>query len=275
MTAPSPLCALQRWMLDALTAPLRTDRAAVHDWLLPGPFLDASACLAIYQRSYILRLRKCLAGQFPATRYALGDDVFDEFADAYLRAYPSDSYTLDALGRRFPAWLDETRIDRDCPPEAREDWIDFMVDLASYERELFVLYDAPGVEAGLPPHLCWPDLDTDDAALMLQPCVAIVRYRHAVAWYYHEVRAGRAPGFPPLSPMQAVIARHEYQTTTYPVSALHFRFLESVRTRGNVAAALADVADWSGRSVDAVTRSWATEVRRRWIEASFFVTTNA
>ncbi|MFP3656554.1 DNA-binding domain-containing protein, partial [Burkholderia sp. SIMBA_052] len=70
--------------------------------LLPGPKLSASACLAIYQRSYILRLRKCLEEQFPASYHALGAALFADFADEYLRACPSDSYTLHELGRRFP-----------------------------------------------------------------------------------------------------------------------------------------------------------------------------
>jgi hypothetical protein len=267
----APLDALQRWMLDALAAPGNFDRASVAERLLPGPQLDAGACLAIYRRSYVLRLRKCLAAQFPATRHALGAALFDDFADAYLRACPPDSYTLDALGRRFAGWLEETRIDRDRPVEAREDWIDFMVDLARYERELFVLYDAPGHEAGLPPGCQWPAPDTDDAALTLQRCLVLKHYRHAVPWYYHEVRAGRRPGFPPPAEMHAVILRRDYRTVTYPVGPLHFRFLEAVRARGNVAAALADVAAWTGRPLEAVVRSWQSEVRRPWIDAGFFV----
>lgn len=266
----SALAATQRWMLGALLQPRQTERAAIEAQLLPGPFLDAGAALAIYQRSYLLRLRKCLAAQFPATRHALGEALFDAFAEAYLAACPSESYTLDALGRRFGDWLEQTRIDRDQPPEKREDWIDFMVDLANYEHTLFALYDAPGTEAGLPPPWRWPDRDTDDARLRLAPGLTLVRYRHAVAWYYHEVRAGRAPPFPPAAPMQAAILRLDYKTVTYPLSPVHFRFLEAVR-RSNVAAALADVATWSGLPLEAVTRSWESEVRERWMAAGFFV----
>jgi len=272
MTAPDfALDALQRWMFGAVTVPRRVARASIDEILLPGPVLDASACLAIYRRSYVLRLRKCLAGQFPALRHALGDAVFDGFADAYLRDCPSDSYTLDALGRRFPGWLEATRIDRDRPPEAREDWIDFMVDLAHYERELFVLYDAPGVEEGLPAGLRWPTPDADDAALTLRPHLVLARYRHNVAWYYHEVRAARAPGFPPVAPSWAILLRRDYRTVTHPIDEAQFRFLEAVRARGNVRAALAAVAERTGRSLAAVTRAWTGEIRGPWIAAGFFV----
>jgi hypothetical protein len=265
-TDASPLYSLQRWLLEALVAPGKFDRSAIADTVLPGPMLDAAGCLAIYQRSYILRLRKCLAEQFPATRYALGDALFDDFADTYLRAYPSDSYTLYELGRRFTAWLEETRFDSDRPTQDREDWIDFMVDLACYERELFRLFDAPGHE-GQP----WPDTTADDSSLILQPCLSLAQYRYPVAWYYHEVVAERSPRFPPQAPLYAVLLRRDYRTTTYPVSALHYRFLTSIQRGRDINAALLEIAEWTQRPIAAVRQSWAAEVRGPWLEAGFFV----
>lgn len=267
--APPALAALQRWMLGALIAPERADRAGIDAAVLPGARIDAAACLAIYQRSYLQRLRLCLGEQFPATRHALGRPLFDDFADEYLRACPSDSYTLYALGRRFPDWLQRSRPDRDLPEDEREDWIDFMVDLARYERALFRLFDAPGHE-GRP----WPTHDADDAALALQPCLALAAYRYPVAWYYHEVRAGRSPGFPARSPSRVVILRRDFRTTTYPVTPLHFRFLRALRRYRDIGRALAGVAASSGRPQAEVARSWREDARGPWIEAGFFVARN-
>lgn len=261
-----PLQAVQRWMLDALIAPGGVDRRAVIDALLPGPQLDAAGCLAIYQRSYILRLRLCLGEQFPATHHALGATLFNDFASDYLRACPSDSHTLYQLGRRFPQWLQQSRPDRDLPEDEREEWIDFMVDLACYERELFRLFDAPGHEGRV-----WPGAGTEDRLLTLQPCLALAQYRYPVARYYHEVRAGRSPGLPARSPSHVVILRRDYQTATYPVSPLHHRFLCALRQHHSIEQALADIAAWSRHPLEAVARSWATEVRGPWIDAGFFV----
>jgi hypothetical protein len=264
--APPALDALQRWMLDALIAPERVDRDRVDATVLPGPHIDAAACLAIYQRSYLQRLRLCLGEQFPATRHALGRRLFDDFADEYLRACPSDSYTLYALGRRFSDWLQRSRPDRDLPEDEREDWIDFMIDLAHYEHALFRLFDAPGHE-GRP----WPEADVDDRALVLQPCLTLAEYRYPVAWYYHEVRAGRSPEFPAALPSQVAILRRDHRTATYPVTPLHYRFLQALRDHGHVERALADIAAFTGRPRDAVVRSWTDDVRGAWIEAGFFV----
>ena len=265
MTAQAALDALQQWMLSALTARRAVDAARIDDVFLPAARIGAAASLAIYQRSYILRLRQCLAEQFPATRHALGAALFEDFADEYLRDCPSDSYTLYRLGRRFSGWIERSRPDRDAPPDAREPWIDFMVDLADYEYRLFELFDAPGHDGA------WPDVDIDDRALVLQPCMALVQYRYPVAAYYHAVRAGRTPAFPAAAITHLAMLRRGWQTSTFPVTPLHARFLERMRGGDSVTDALADIVRWTGRDPDAVARSWADEVRRPWIEAGFFV----
>jgi hypothetical protein len=261
-----PLGDVQRWMLDALVHPGGAARGEIDRHVLPGPRLGAAAHLAIYQRSYILRLTGCLAEQFPALCHALGEDLFHDFARDYLRARPSESYTLHDLGRRFPAWLEASRPDADRSDAEREGWIDFMVDLARYERELFRLFDAPGHE-GEP----WPGVETPDEALVLQPCFALGEYRYPVAWYYHEVRARRDPAFPQARESHVAIARRDYVTSTFPIRPLHFQFLSALERDGSVPAALAAVAASAQRPLAEVTRSWVTVVRRAWIEAGFFV----
>lgn len=262
MSASLP--ALQHWMLQALREPRNTQ--GISERLTDSLTMDARAQLAIYQRSYILRLAKCLAEQFPALVHALGAPLFDDFAREYLAACPSDAYTLYELGRRLPVWLEESRPDRDLAANEREDWIDFMVDLARYERELFRLFDAPGHEGGV-----WPTGDAADADLVLQPCLALAQYRYPVAWYYHEVRHGRSPEFPPAHPSYVAIARRNYLTATFPLNAVHHQFLCALQKLGSVDDALAAVALEFNRPLADVRRSWDTAVREPWIQAGFFI----
>jgi len=257
---------MQRWMMEALIAPRMVDGASVNSTFKAGAHIDAAACLGIYQRSYILRLRKCLIEQFPATAHALGEDLFCDFADEYLRSCPSDSYTLYELGRRFATWISDNRPDKDLEASEREAWIDFMIDLASYERALFHLFDAPGHE-GKP----WPTGHEPDEDLVLLPSLALGQYRFPVAWYYHEVRAGNSPPHPGPAPQYVAIARRDFQTTTYPLSPFHHRFLMVVKERGSIDAALKDLAAWSKRPLEDVRHSWRTDVRQGWIGAGFFV----
>lgn len=255
---------LQQWMLNALLAPRSVQ--GIGERLADSPRLDARAQLAIYQRSYVLRLVKCLAEQFPALVHALGAPLFDDFAKEYLAACPSDAYTLYELGRRLPTWLEASRPDRDLAPEEREDWIDFMVDLAGYERALFRLFDAPGHEGGV-----WPDCEVVDEQLILQPCLVLAQYRYPVAQYYHAVRQGRAPEYPTAHPTYLAIARRDYLTATFPLSPVHFQFLCALHKLGSIDAALEAVALALGRPLAEVRTTWNHTVRATWIQAGFFV----
>ncbi len=165
----------------------------------------------------------CLAEQFPASRHVLGSVLFDQFARVYLAQAPSDSYTLYELGRRFPAFLQETRPDSEQPEERQETWVNFMIDLANYERTLFVLFDAPGHEGKR-----WPTSETLDEALVLQPCFDLGAYRFPVANYYHSVADQSEPQLPPLAASHVAITRHDYIMSSLPITQLHYEFLRAL-----------------------------------------------
>jgi len=255
----------QQWMLNALVHPTGTEAALADTMIVTSPKLSARDQLAIYQRSYYSRLITCMAEQFPALGHALGAQLFAGFAREYLEAEPSDSYTLHELGRRFPGHLQATRPDRDGPPES---WINFMVDLATFERQLFVLFDAPGAE-GQPP----PTPDTSDDDLRLQPAFALGSYRFPVSRYYHDVQLGRSPELPDRFDSHVALVRVNYRTHTYPISAAQHGFLQHLHSGESMEVAL----DALGASLDmtsqAVRQSWSstTGVRNKWIAAGFFV----
>lgn len=234
--------------------------------ILDAAQLDAAACLTIYRNSYILRLRECLAQQFPASRYALGADLFNDFADSYLQACPPHSYTLYQLGDRFVNWLTQNRPDRDLPETERESWIDFMLELASYEWRLFQLHDAPGGET-----LPLADSATPEAHWRLQPSMELQRYRYPVAWYYHQIRAGAKPDFPAPQRIQLALLRQNYRVINYPLNPMHYQFLYSLQQGASINNTLQQLADTSGRSLDELTLSWQNEVRDGWLAAGFFV----
>lgn len=253
---------MQEWMQNALINPRGVRPKEVAERLVPSNRLSAAERLGIYQRSYITRLCVCLAEQFPASRHALGEDLFDQFARVYLAEDPSDSYTLYELGRRFPAFLDASRPDADDP----EDWVSFMIDLARYERALFVLFDAPGHE-GKP----WPTRETPDADLVLQPCFALGAYQFPVAHYYHRVADQTAPDLPPKGCSYVAITRFDYLTSSFPISRQHFELLTAMQDADDIDAALSQVAQRMDLSQADLRAAWTGQIRDRWIANHFFV----
>ncbi|WP_089932858.1 HvfC/BufC family peptide modification chaperone [Candidatus Entotheonella palauensis] len=269
-TYPS-LHGLQSWIQQALMFPPQASEEQTEQMVEASSRLSGTQRLAIYQRSYHMRLLQCMREQFPALCHALGTQLFTDFAREYLQTYPSVSYTLHDLGRRFPAYLEETRPDRNEPAGNRESWIDFMVDLARFERELMVMFDAPGHE-GKP----FAREEMPDSQLRLQPCLALGDYRFPVEWYYHEVQTDNDPSFPPQQRSLVALVRKDYFTHTFSLSAPQYVFLKALQGGKTVAQGLAIAAEEAGQPIERVYRSWAQpgSTRARWIQAGFFIATD-
>lgn len=257
---------MQNWMLDALITPDQISQQDINQVFIDSANLQAEQCLAIYQRGYILRLSKCLAEQFPALCHALGEKLFEQFARQFLVSYPSVSYTLYDLGRRFSAYLEEVRPDKNLPQSQKEDWIDFMVDLSRYEWLHFSLFDAQGHE-GKP----WPELDSTDQQLVLQPCFELGTYRYPVAWYYHEFKNNPELEFPPCETSYVAILRKDFKVSTFPINKIHYLFLQHLKSSLDIKQSLAHVAEMTGTPLEQVFASWQKEVREPWINAGFFI----
>jgi hypothetical protein len=255
-------------MHEALVFPRRVAREAVDAQFASSPGLSGAEGLTIYQRGYFLRIASCMREQFPALCHALGEPLFNDFVAEYIRERPPESHTLYDLGRRFPAFLDENRPDRDQPLDEREVWIDFMIDLARFERRMFVMFDAPGHE-GKP----FASVETPDERLRLQPAFAIDAYRFPVAAYYHAVRQNQPTELPPAEASYAALVRVDYLTRTVVLNELEYLFLKTMVDGGEVGEGLLAVAQRLKATPDEVRHSWASPrgSRRRWIEGGFFI----
>jgi len=254
-------------MHDALVFPGRADGEARDALLKESPRLTAAAGLAVYQRGYFLRIAACMRGQFPALCHALGAPLFDDFVADYIREKPPESHTLYDLGRRFPIWLLENRPDRALPAKERETWIDFMVDLARFERQVFAMFDAPGHE-GRPFALA----ETPDDRLALQPCFGLGAYDFPVPAYYHAVRLNQPSPLPPARRSFAALVRTDYVTRTIPLGEPQYLFLEAMAAGGGIDGGLESAARHLGSTSDCVRQSWhRSGDRRRWIDWGFFI----
>ena len=268
MSGEAALAATQRWLQEALVFPRRAGGTGIGERLDGSGRLPAAEGLAIYQRGYFQRIASCMREQFPALRHALEEALFDDFVADYVRDLPPQSHTLYDLGRRFPDWLEANRPDRDCPPAEREPWIDFMIDLARFERLVFAMFDAPGHEGG-----AFADDSTPDCRLRLQPAFALGAYRFPVAAYYHSVRQSGPSPLPPARRSFVALVRTDYVTRTIALGEPDYLFLEAMAAGGGVEAGIEAAATHLAIGADEVRRSWRSGGggRRRWIDWGFFI----
>lgn len=73
--------------------------------------LSSSEALEVYRLDYDARLFEALSKNYEATWIVLGDELFSDLAYAYIKKYPSISYTLNTYGNHFPLFLLENSDD--------------------------------------------------------------------------------------------------------------------------------------------------------------------
>lgn len=235
---PFSLKQMQQWMQGTLIIP--ADPVApipvkVEEMVHASQKLSARQHLDIYRQSYIARLRECMKNQFSALAHALGDELFQAFADDYLRAHPSESYTLNDLGQKFPGFLEATRPD--AHETIKESWPDFMIELARFEYSLSTLFDeraeeqVAAVSPGVP-----------DEELKLIPVLHLFHHQFPVCRYYLDFAAKKDPELPYEEETYCVVVRKNFRLGLFEIRPAQFVFLSCMKEGKTVHEALAHTA---------------------------------
>jgi hypothetical protein len=236
--------------------------------------LTAADRLAIYSRAYHARLLECLRAEFPVLLHALGTELFDQFAFDYLEMHPSQTYTLARLGERFPGYLADTRPDRDAPQDSRESWPDFIIDLATLEREFSEVFDGPGVEgqplvaesqvSELLESARWPE-----ARLVTVPCLRLLTFRYPVNGYFVAARRNENPDLPEPALTFLAVTRRDYSVFLYELSREQYELLSALIAGESVAQAINRAAAATGGDRDALAAN-LHEWLNSWAAVGFF-----
>ena len=260
MSAPSPseLADLQRWFCDAVQA-THASPAGVEAIIRPSDRQTSTERLAVYRRSYLLRLLECMRARYPALRHALGRELFDEFACDYLRVNPSRSYTLSALDRHFPEHLSATRPD--LPPGRGEPWPDFIVDLARLERLVMRVFEGSGLEdrPGWEPVLLPQEPDERWAGTVIEPAppVHLLKSSYPVGRYLLAVYRRQDPPLPLPEPTFLALGRCDYEVQLHELTEAGCLVLESLIDGATLGAAVQRAALPMDGAVWGWFRAWA------------------
>jgi Putative DNA-binding domain len=231
----------QQWMQDLLLDPFqKTNNNPIG--LLPQAIpvssieaivnhsekLPAREHLAIYQRSYIARLRGCMSQQFSALEYALGEDLFRAFADDYLVKYPSTNYNLSALGANFTNHLQANRPDAET--DEKEDWIDFIIELAKFEYDINIIFEQQADDNYEP-----VEINESDEKLELIPILNLFKFQCPVRSFYTSFKNGEQPNLPFESETHCVVLRHDYKLFIFDLPPEQYEFLTYLKSGMNMA----------------------------------------
>jgi hypothetical protein len=246
--ASSSLAELQRWLLAGITQPESAEQVAIDAAILPSSQQTSSQRLAVYQHAFLARLLEVLRELFPCTRFAVGAELFDQFAAGYLRRYPPHSYTLGELSDHWTLYLDETR-----PPDA--DWGGFVVELARLEHAIDRIFDGPGPE-DLPPFHLPPTAD-GSLRLSLARGFELHAFTFPVSDFFTAWKAGSEPAWPAARPQFVALFRREYVVRRYALNREQFEVLTAIASGRSLADSLQHVVAASPREVQAWFTTWS------------------
>jgi Putative DNA-binding domain len=222
---------LQHWMLRAVTDPagVRTCEG-LDETILPSRQQTAGERLAVYQHAYLARLLEVLREQFPCSRFAVGDGLFDQFAAGYLHGHPPHSYTLAHLADQLPEYLDATRP---------ADWGDFLVELVGLERAIDRVFDGPGPENAAP--FAFPADAGESLRLSLVPGCELHAFHYPVSTYYTDWKAQREPAWPEPREQFIALFRREYVVRRHELSRVQYELLQRLHDGETLSEALCGV----------------------------------
>jgi len=292
---PVRLDQIQRWMQAVITHPqgvsagiesaeARSEIDVVPDRIAqvvdPSQRRTSIERLEVYANAYYARLLECLRDEFPALLHAVDEEVFDGLAFEYLQKYPSASYTLSDLSRRFAQFLEETRPREEAADEAEAGdgpaWPDFLIDLVRLERTYSEVFDGPGAERltllrADDIQAISPD-DWPSARLVPVPCLRLLSLRYPVHAYATGVRKHEDPPLPDPQPTWLAVSRINYVVRRWTLSRMQHDLLQSLLAGTPIGTAIeqaALAATESGETLDRLAdslRDWFQE----WSAAGFF-----
>jgi hypothetical protein len=259
--AEPDLAALQHWTLRHIVGdglppdpdpPAGGGQPGAAEFIHGSPRLGPAQRLAIYARSYRLRLVECLREEFPTLRLLVGDQVFDLFAGAYLAACPSTSYSLYRIGTAFVDFLAATRPAHSGGPGTLDA---IPASLARLERAISEAQRAVGTEnmsdADLVPHPLLPP--APGLRLRLPDTVTLLRLDFDFSDALACARRGERPVQPPARDVCVAVARCRYRVRVHTLEPARFAWLQAIGPQGadgwaaaaRVApAAIADLLAW-------------------------------
>ncbi len=255
----SSLREMQAWMQNQLLLPGSDIHIEQH--ICSTSKLSSRQHLAIYQRSYIARLRECMALQFPALAYALGEELFQNFTDVFLSEYPSHSYTLADLGKDFAHFLEQSRPDRDA--FEKESWPDFMIELARFEYQINTAFDERIPQKKKESRL------KNDSNLMLTPVLHLFRHRFPISAYYKAYIGDQKPELPFEQESYAVLIRKDYKLGLFEIQPSQYIFLKYLKTYGSVAKAKRLFVEEYSFSKEEIEKFWKIW-KAKWMKEGFF-----
>lgn len=180
------LQALQQQMMNYLINDELSDREPnIAQQVEEHGGISRDARLHIYKNAYQMRLKETIDNDHQLLGLYLGDDLFDQMVDGYIKAYPSNNTSLRNFADLLPKFLANHTLFSNYP---------LIAELAHFERLLMVAFDAADSERFTRellleiPHEQWPDL-----VFRFHPSVQLTHFNFNTVETWQALKQEQAP----------------------------------------------------------------------------------
>lgn len=203
----------------------------------------------------------------PHTQVCTWSRAFSLFATQYLQTSPSNSYSLNNLGDNLPHFLQQTRPDVEL--EIKEDWPDFMIELAQFEMALSHLFDANATDDLADQHQTQADDQTKDQQLQLVPVLQVFKFSYPICDYYRHYNDNQQPPLPLPEPSFAAVFRRDYRLGIIDLNVTQYLFLKQLQQTQSINASKEHLMQQSIGSKTTIETLWLVW-RKYFIEMGIF-----
>ncbi|MFA6456070.1 MAG: DNA-binding domain-containing protein [Bacteroidota bacterium] len=228
-----PLNTIQRWMQSVIEHPGSNEEAwkseeaqrslpfeEAYANVLPSTALSPVERIGIYRQMFFLRMTESMAIDYPGVKSFLGEEQFDRvIVEEYIRKYPSQSYTLNHLGRHFPLFIQESSL-----PNR-----DFLYDLARLELSITNILAAEELPVLSAQQIATvPQEQWETITLIPIAALELLEFNHTVCDYLSAVNDEMTPAAPQEENTFAVVYRKNFRVFWEELSAQQYVLLSAL-----------------------------------------------
>ena len=202
--------------------------------------------LAIYHHGYFARLEECLADDYPALKYALGEEAFSDMCRGYVNAHPSSEPNLNGFGRALPSFIREL------------DWgtASFLSELAQLEWASVEVLHAPAPEPmSAQALLSIPAEALPSVCFKASDALRLFAFEYPVNVYLQAFYEDRKPIIPDPEASSVAVVRSSYTIWRFDLNRAQFALLSRL-ARGVALGAALDSLDASAVEVQVWFSEW-------------------
>ncbi|WP_143764412.1 HvfC/BufC N-terminal domain-containing protein [Cognaticolwellia mytili] len=183
--------------------------------------ISRDARLHIYKNAYQMRLKETIDNDHEQLGIYLGDDLFDQMVDGYIKAYPSNNTSLRNFADALPEFLANHAPFNGYP---------LISELAHFERLLMVAFDAADTERFTRellieiPHEQWPTL-----VFRFHPSLQICHFNFNTVETWQALKQEKAPQPATKIANTWLLWRNKQRLTQFrSISQVEFSLLEMI-----------------------------------------------